>query len=198
MERHAFDWVAFFKSFPILNVGTLNLRELRIFDDADYYEILSHDRVAEFISDEDLPSSIYNAREEIKFWAKLFNLKRSVFWAIADQKTDKLMGTIGFNYWNFHNNRAEISYELGFQYWRKGIMSQVLKKVLDFAFSQMHLQRIEAKTMTNNIASAAVLRKMNFQKEGTLRAYRKVRGNLIDVDLYSLIPEDFAKLKAEF
>jgi ribosomal-protein-alanine N-acetyltransferase len=61
----------------------------------------------------------------------------------------------------------------------------------------MHLQRIEAKTMTNNIASAAVLLKMNFRKEGTLRAYRRVRGNLIDVDLYSLIPEDFAKLKSE-
>ena len=187
MHDSFFNYNAFFSKFPTLDLGGIILRDLRLADDQRYYEVLSDPNVGQFLSDEDVPDSVNKAREEIKFWGSLFYKKQSIFWCIAEKETNKLIGTVGFNSWNFNSHRAEISYDLASTYWRRGIMTKVLNAVLDFAYYRMCLNRVEAKTMTNNFASAGLLLKIGFQKEGVLRSYRKVYGNFIDVDLYSLI-----------
>ena len=187
MQSRIFNYSSFFSKFPVLDLGDLVLRDLLLEDAKCYYEVLSDPNVGQFLSDEDVPNSVDKALEEVKFWGSLFFKKQSVFWAIAERDSNRLIGTIGFNSWNFNSHRAEISYDLASTHWRRGIMTKVLSAVLDFAYYKMCLNRIEAKTMTHNLASAGLLLKTGFQKEGVLKSYRKVRGAFIDVDLYSLI-----------
>jgi ribosomal-protein-alanine N-acetyltransferase len=56
----------------------------------------------------------------------------------------------------------------------------------------MNLYRIEARTMLDNIASQKLLEKVGFKKEGILRGYRIIRGEPIDVVLYSITRNDYA------
>ncbi|AEI88850.1 MAG: Protein N-acetyltransferase, RimJ/RimL family [Candidatus Midichloria mitochondrii] len=195
MQDRIFNYSSFFSKFPVINLENFILRDLSLSDNQRYFEVLSDPNVAQFLSDEDVPESPYKALEEIKFWGSLFYKKQSIFWAIVEKETNNLIGTVGFNSWNFSSQRAEMSYDLASTHWRRNIMSEVLFHVLTFAFTKMCINRIEAKTMTHNVASAALLLKMGFKKEGVLKSYRKVRSKFIDVDLYSLLREEWSAAK---
>jgi ribosomal-protein-alanine N-acetyltransferase len=193
MFNKGFNLHSFFSKFPTVDMGDIKLRDLMLSDQKDYYDMLIDPDFHRYLSDEDVPNSIEQAAEEIKFWGGLFYRKHGVFWGIADSKTDKLIGTAGYNMWNVPNQRAEISYDIAKEHWNKGIGTRVLAELVDFGFRKMNLVRIEARTMVENHASQRVLTKVGFQKEGVLRSYRLIRGKHEDILLYSLLKEDFKK-----
>ena len=191
MPTHHVDINDFFQNFPNLEAGPYLIRELRISDAEQYYNIFADPNVAQYLSEEDVPGSIEEAEKEIRYWSSLFHRRSSIFWGIAHRDTDELIGTIGFNNWSIASSRAEISYDLNSKYWRRGIMNAVLSRILEFSYLEMGLYRIEARTMLHNAASSGLLLKNKFQKEGIERGYRKVRGQFIDVTLFGLTAPDW-------
>jgi ribosomal-protein-alanine N-acetyltransferase len=188
----AVNLYSFFSKFPVIELGEIRLRDLMLSDKEEYFTMMTDPEVVKYLSDEDVPNTIEAAVEEIKFWGGLFYRKQSVFWAIANSESDKFIGTVGYNSWNFYNRRAEISYDLMKDHWRKGIMTKALNNALIYGFKEMDLLRIEARTMLDNVPSQKILEKLGFKKEGVLRQYRVIRGEPTDVLLYSLIRSDFA------
>jgi len=184
----------FFLKFPEIELGEYKLRDLMLKDAYGYLEMMSDPENVKYLSDEDVPTSISDTEQEIKYWGGLFYRKQSIFWSIVDSKTDEFMGTIGFNNWNMYNDRAEISYDLSKKHWRKGIMTKVLNNVLVFGYKEMDLHRIEARTMTNNEPSRKLLEKVGFKMEGIQRGYRLIRDNYEDICIYSALPSDFPLL----
>lgn len=180
----------FFHKFPVIELGDIRLRDLMLSDKQEYFEMMSDPEASQYLSDEDVPTSVTETEEEIKYWGGLFYRRQSIFWAIADAKTDKFIGTIGFNNWNFNNRRGEISYDLDSRYWRKGIMTKALTNVILFALKEMDLYRIEARTMLDNEPSRNLLSKIGFKQEGIQRGYRVIRGKPTDITLYSITPSD--------
>ena len=57
-------------------------------------------------------------------------------------------------------------------------------------FLDLQLNRIEAATLENNLASKNLLNKIGFKKEGKLRKYLKINGEWQDHVLYSLLEYD--------
>lgn len=45
---------------------------------------------------------------------------------------------------NFEGRRAEIGYELSEDHWKKGIMSEAMKEIINLGFNQLGLTRIQA------------------------------------------------------
>lgn len=176
-----------FSRFPIFNLGTIVLRELEMSDSPDVLNLLGDPLVAQYQAEEDVPKNELEAISTVRYWRDCFYRKYSFYWAIADSKTNKLMGTIGFCSWNNSNRRIEISYELMPQYWRQGIMSRVLNHILQFAFTQLRIFRVEARTVLHNAASQGLLQKLNFRQEAVLRGYRVIGGKPADIYLFSLI-----------
>lgn len=182
----------FYSKFPVIELGDVKLRDLMLADRQDYFDMMNDEEVAKFQSDEDVPNSLEEAENEIKFWGGLFYRKQSIFWAIADSKTDVFMGNIGFNSWNVTNRRAEISYDLMKVYRRKGIMTKCLTNTLIFGFKNMNLFRIEARTMPDNEPSQKILEKVGFKKEGIQRGYRMIRSEPADIVLYGITRDDYS------
>lgn len=180
----------FFRIFPKIDLGDYVMRDMMLSDTQSYYDMMSDERVNRYLSDEDVPTNLKEAESEIKFWSSLFYRKLCIFWGIAEKKSNKLIGSIGFNSWAVQNRRTEISYELHPDYWRQGITSMALKAAIDFAFNKMGVARIEARTMTDNIPSHKILEKFCFQRECIVRNYRVIRGEPTNIVMYSLIPED--------
>jgi ribosomal-protein-alanine N-acetyltransferase len=184
----------FFKKFPEIDLGDIKLRDMRIGDAEAYFEYLTHPQVEKFLSDEDIPTSSDEALKIVKMWGSLFYNKSGIFWTIADSKSDKLIGSIGFSSWNFYNRRAEISYDLHYDYWGKGIATKAISNVLKLAFNEMLLYRIEARTMLENQVSQHLLDKFYFKQEGLMKGYRFIRGDFADILLYSLVKPDYPSL----
>lgn len=62
----------------------------------------------------------------------------------------------------------------------RGYMTEGVRKVIDYAFGELGLHRIEANVMPRNMASLKVLGKLGFANEGVGRKYLKINGQWED------------------
>ena len=178
------------KDFPKININEeFRLREQRFSDTEDFFSYIKNQNVKQYIL-APIPENIKEAQEDIIYWIDLFYKRTGIYWSICETKTDKMIGAIGFHDINPVNNRAEISYDLSENYWRKGIMNLAMKKVIDYGFNTLKLERIQASTIKENIASIKLLEKNNFKFEGTLRHHRKHRGKYYNIEMYSILKND--------
>ncbi|MDZ4656270.1 MAG: GNAT family N-acetyltransferase [Bythopirellula sp.] len=82
---------------------------------------------------------------------------------------------------------AELSYWLGEPYWGRGIITQAVQAVTEYAIKELGLSRIESYVFSWNPASARVLEKMGFEREGILRNSIIKDGVLLDRWLYAYL-----------
>lgn len=177
--------------FPELDIDKdYFLREQRYADAKDFFKYFADPQVSQYILSS-IPTNFEEAQEEIMYWIDLYYKNTGIYWAIATKNTDKMIGAIGFHDWNKYNNRTEISYDLSKDHWGKGIMSKATKVVLQFAFETLNINRVQASTIKENINSIKLLESNNFSKDGILRKYRYHRGKYYDIEMFSILKEDF-------
>lgn len=115
---------------------------------------------------------------------------RSVNWAVR-RGDGKLIGGIGFLGLKIDQDfKAELGYWLAKPYWHRGIMTEAVKKVADYAFKEFGLMRITAHVFAFNIGSARVLEKSGFTCEGLLRSHYRKDGKVFDGKLYARLASD--------
>lgn len=103
-------------------------------------------------------------------------------WAIRNPDGN-LIGTIGL--FNIEpNHQAEIGYWLAEEYWGRGIATSATRAVTLHAFVEMNLAKVYAKVFCTNPASARVLEKAGFAREGTLRNHFLRKDEALDVHWY--------------
>ena len=87
--------------------------------------------------------------------------------------------------------RAEVGYGLAYSAWGRGYMSEALLALLDYGFSELKLNRIEADVDPRNVASAKTLERLGFKREGLLRERWIVGGEVSDSAMYGLLLRDW-------
>ena len=65
-------------------------------------------------------------------------------WGIADAATDAVIGTCTITHLSVTHERAEIGFALRQARWGQGLGSEAVAAVIDFAFNEVGLHRIEA------------------------------------------------------
>jgi [ribosomal protein S5]-alanine N-acetyltransferase len=109
---------------------------------------------------------------------------------LALKENGTLIGSIGIHP-HERFSRAEIGYWLGVEFWNKGYMSEACRKVIDFGFETLGLERIQAGYFTENIASRRVMEKAGMQYECTLRNYVQKNGLNRDIGYCAIIRQDW-------
>ncbi|MFZ5545399.1 MAG: GNAT family N-acetyltransferase [Pseudomonadota bacterium] len=71
--------------------------------------------------------------------------------------------------------------------WGQGFGTEAAGALLQWAFDTLDLNRVQAETDTRNTASARVLEKLRFAREGTLREDCVVEGEVSDTWVYGLL-----------
>jgi [ribosomal protein S5]-alanine N-acetyltransferase len=84
---------------------------------------------------------------------------------------------------------AEIGYWLGEAHWGRSIVSAAVGAVTAYAFRELHLLRVFALPFARNLASARVLERVGYQREGTLRRSAVKDGEVLDQYLYAALSE---------
>lgn len=80
-----------------------------------------------------------------------------------------------------------MGYKLSERHVGNGYMVEAAKAVIDIAFNDMKLHRIEANIMPHNTASIRVVEKLGFDFEGKSPAYLKINGKWEDHNRYAII-----------
>lgn len=107
-------------------------------------------------------------------------------WAIRNEHGGQI-GGIGFVSGSTKSGHAaEIGYWLAKPWWGRGIMTEAVTAICDYAFHQLGFSRITAGIFVGNTGSARVLEKAGFTLEAPLlrKCYRK-DGRFIDAALYA-------------
>jgi RimJ/RimL family protein N-acetyltransferase len=84
-----------------------------------------------------------------------------------------------------------VGYLLAKQYWGQGLLFEAMQILLDFAFTELGLNRIEAEVITANAVSAKVLHKLGFTEEGCLRERWIVSGQKYDIAAFGLLRQEW-------
>ena len=115
---------------------------------------------------------------------------------VVDQAVDRAIGTCLLFRHDEGSARVELGYVLGRSHWGRGLMREALDALLDCAFGRMDLRRIEAQVDTRNAASAALLARLGFTKEGLLRQRWVSKGEVRDVEMFGLLSHEWRSTAA--
>ena len=91
---------------------------------------------------------------------------------------------------------AVLGYSLDERFEGHGLMTHSLERIIGFAFNTLELHRINAAHVPENERSAAVLKRLGFEKEGFARSYLKLNGKWRDHVLLALINPTHEKQRA--
>lgn len=180
-------------NFPIIDLGEYILREEVLEDAEDFFSYYADPEVSKYVIS-DIPETLEEAKYELKYWMNVFKNNDGIYFAIARKDNNKLIGTIGLSGVNRMHNRIELSYDLAKEYWNKGIITQAIKAVTWYGFEKMKINRIEAYSLEENIASRKVLAKSGFFLEGELKQHRYHNGVYKDIGIFSLVYREYVKM----
>jgi RimJ/RimL family protein N-acetyltransferase len=107
--------------------------------------------------------------------------------AIERVSDGAFLGWCGLTRWNPDYRSAAMGYCLDEGAWGHGYATEAAGALLDWAFDTLDLNRVQAETDTRNLASARVLEKLDFVREGTLREDCVVNGDVSDSWVYGLL-----------
>ncbi|WP_205439642.1 GNAT family N-acetyltransferase [Peribacillus alkalitolerans] len=184
-------------NFPVLHTERFILRKIEESDAQEIFEYFSKDEVTKYYDLESF-TNIEQAIELIKRWDKRFEDHQGYRWGIALKESNQLIGSCGYHNWSKEHFKAEIGYEVTPAYWRRGVITEVLEKVLQYGFDEMGLFRIEAYYDPENIASKGSLEKAGFIYEGTLRKSAFEKGRFCDAAVCSILKGEFKREKYKY
>lgn len=113
-----------------------------------------------------------------------------VVWAIELATTHEAIGLVSLFNVEMASKRAEIGFGLQRPFWGQGYMSEAACAVVACAFDVLHLRRLEADIDPRNEASARLLERLGFIREGVLRERWVIDGRVADSALYGLLQAD--------
>ncbi|MBK9478992.1 MAG: GNAT family N-acetyltransferase [Bacteroidetes bacterium] len=103
----------------------------------------------------------------------------------------KMIGRLGIYRINLINKIGEIGYWIDQDYEGKGYIKKACERVLQFAFNDLHLNRMELKCASDNIRSKHTAQRLHFTYEGTLRQAEQHQRGALDLLLFSLLKEEW-------
>jgi [ribosomal protein S5]-alanine N-acetyltransferase len=86
-------------------------------------------------------------------------------WIVQDFNSREVLGLIGLTP-HAEVEDIELGYWLGRRFWGKGLCTEAVKLVLDFAFAPGGASKVAAGCFTDNVRSLGVLRKFGFHSTG--------------------------------
>ncbi len=133
------------------------------------------------------PYTLADARK----WLNTLGNKRNDM-ILAIEVNNEAAGGIGLHgLTDVYRYNGEIGYWLSRDYWGRGIMTDVVDVMVEYAFVQTHWLRLFACVFEHNLASMKVLEKNGFRKEAVHRKAVMKAGKLLDEHLYGLLKENW-------
>ena len=113
-------------------------------------------------------------------------------WAIELVEARAHIGDLGVA---LHENllQAEIGFTLAPAYQNRGYAAEAVRAMLDHLFRVRGLHKVSAEADARNIASARLLERVGFVREGLLRSHTWIKGEWTDDLIYGLLADEWLR-----
>ncbi len=179
------------KGTVTIKTKRLTLRQFELTDASAMYNNWAKDeKVTEYLTWEPY-KSVAEAEKILEYWCEAYENESTYNWAIVYD--GKPIGNVCVARLSERDERVELGYCIGSDYWNKGIMSEAVHAVIDYLFREVGVHRITISHAAGNLASGKVAMKCGLKYEGTKREYFKYRdGVFMDVIDYSILCDEWA------
>ena len=164
----------------------LYLRKMKMADAHSLFKIWSDPEVTKFMNIINFTHE-EQAKKMIELFDQFTEECKAIRLTIIEKESNEIIGSCGFNSFDLKSATTEIGYDLAKPYWGKGYAPESILALIDYAFTTLDINRIEAKVAPGNINSIKVLEKLNFTFEGTFQEYEESKESSYDINVYSLL-----------
>lgn len=174
-------------------VITTNRLELRPFTQADALmvrQLAGDERVGGQIPHIPHPYPENVAEDWIASHDQLASEGMEFIWAITAADSRALMGAISLNRAG-GPHCSEMSYWIGVPFWEQGYMTEAVRALVNWAFTNTEMVRIQAHHSVVNPASGRVMLKSGMQREGLMPKRLLLNGEPTDVVHYSALKDNW-------
>jgi [ribosomal protein S5]-alanine N-acetyltransferase len=185
-----------FSNLPELETERLLLRKMRLDDAEAMFAYASDPEVTRYVP-WDTHRSMEDSESFLGFATEGYERGDFGGWGVVLKDDGVFIGTCGIDVgYAPEHARAELGYVLSREYWGKGLMPEAVRAVIRLSFGRMGLNRVEARCIAENTASARVMEKAGMTYEGTLREREFIKGAYRDMKLYSILRREYRRVNA--
>ncbi|HGP9522595.1 TPA: GNAT family N-acetyltransferase [Streptococcus pneumoniae] len=128
--------------------------------------------------------------EDIFDYASLPEVAYPAGYGIVVKGTDKIVGSVDFNH-RHEDDVLEIGYTLHPDYWGRGYVPEAARALIDLAFKDLGLHKIELTCFGYNLQSQRVAEKLGFTLEARIRDRKDAQVNCCDDLRYALLKSEW-------
>ncbi len=103
----------------------------------------------------------------------------------------QIAGVIGFHRIDWQNRNVEIGYWLGAEFQGHGIVTKACRRLVDYAFDEYRLNRVQIRCATENRKSCAIIERLGFNREGLNRQAEYLYDHYVDLYVYGMTAEEW-------
>jgi ribosomal-protein-serine acetyltransferase len=100
---------------------------------------------------------------------------------------DTLTGVVSVKSIDSVNRVGSLAYFLGASYRGKGVVTNACRVLLDYAFTELKLHRVDILCAPENRKSRAIAERLGFTEEGTFREVQWLHTRFVDLVLYGML-----------
>jgi ribosomal-protein-alanine N-acetyltransferase len=182
-------------NFPTLETDRLILRRLELSDAPQVYEYMKDREIAynTFLIPYPYPEGA--AEEWITGAHQSAEQGDDLGFAVMRKADGLFMGACGIHL-NPEHQRAEIGYWLGKPHRGQGYTSEAARRLIQFGFEELGLNRIYASYFTRNPASRRVMEKAGMTFEGVMRQSMLKWGDFVDRGMCAILRSEYEAQQA--
>ena len=156
------------RGIPTLTTPRLRLRPMTHADADDLFTVFGDPVVVRYLNRPPLATTA-DARALIDRAAAEFAAGTALRIGLVFPDQDRVIGTGNLLHFDWPSRRAEVGYVLAQPHWGKGLAGEATAALIEYGFGTLGLHRLEAELDPRNDASARVLDRLGFAREGLLR-----------------------------
>jgi RimJ/RimL family protein N-acetyltransferase len=170
----------------------VELREVTTDDAVDALVWASDDAWFEFLPHE----PVRTTEEETAFLERIVadanaSPRREYHLGVTIRGSLSIVGMVRLGITSEYHRAGDLGYGLRRDLWGQGIVTEAVRLLIDFGFTQLELHRIWAHHHPDNRASERVLQKLGMSYEGRLRENMLAHGRWRDSNLYAVLEDDW-------
>ena len=132
-------------------------------------------------------------RHRVRWARRMIEKGKAYPHLIFRERDGKLVGGITIeNVQGWPSMSASLGYWMGEPFIQRGYMTDALRLIIEHAFRELGISRLEAACVPENVASRSLLLRCGFHREGHARAMLEIDGDWRDHELYARVSEERA------
>lgn len=117
--------------------------------------------------------------------------RTNIVFAIRSHTGD-LYGAINLRM-HMQDQMGELGYWIGVPFWNQGICTDAARRLIQYGFEELDLNKIYARHLSGNIASGRVMEKIGMTHEGIQREHTIKNGKVFDIIQYGILKSEFTE-----